>query len=211
MPTSTLVDELRETKLDEVKTQLNQIPIRPEPATDTQRFRIIYIAGNKIRYQLADGIEWGKPRDYEINIHVIQTASSYEKLGGAVKRVFDADHWSDASVEITSLKMTYAEAREDDEDAAPKRKKKAKPGDDRQPGELIKVAIASTYQSEYTTKDLALGTFEQQVDRENPGDLGFLNTVEREALEKILDEVGFELARQLNKRIEYKPIQMRLF
>jgi hypothetical protein len=178
-----------------------------ETATVSQNFRITHITFGKevfsIKYQLNEAEDWSKAKPYEVNAYLCQTGLAGNVLKGAVRRVFSAEHWTDATIEINSLKLTYAGI--DD-----KPKKGVEP---RTPGELVKVAIASSFQSQFlfSAKDLALGTFDQVVDAEMAGHPGYLDKTELQALQDILDEVGRELARQLNKKTVFKPQQMKLF
>jgi hypothetical protein len=178
-----------------------------EAATASQNFRITHISMGReifsLKYQLNEAEAWGKDKAYEVNAFLCQTGSACDILKGAVRRVFSAEHWTDASVEISSLKLTYAGI--DD-----KPKKGTKPRD---PGDLVKVAISSSFQSQFlfSTKDLGLAPFDQVVDAEMAGHAGYLDESELQALQNILDEVGSELARQLNKKTVFKPQQMKLF
>jgi hypothetical protein len=180
---------------------------KSETATTSQQFRINHVSFGKelfsIKYQLNEAEDWGKPKPYELTAFVMQTGASCDILKGAIRRVFSAEHWTDASIDVESLKMTYAGP--DD-----KPKKGVEP---RTPGELIKVAISSSFQSQFlfSSKDLALAAFDQVVDSSMVGHPGYLDQSELEALQDILDEVGRELARQLNKKTVFKPQQMKLF
>jgi hypothetical protein len=188
-----------------------EMPTTAAPSTDSQKFRITQISFGQetfaIKYQLDDGLEWDKPRAQDINAYIVQTASHTEALKEAVKRVFLAeDRWSGADLNIDALKLTYA-TEEDKGD--PKRGINPRPA-----GTLLRVTISASYQSAfvYTKKDpfLSLGSFDQIVDRDRQGQTGFLDSTELEALQELIDEVSRELARKLNAKTVFKPLQLRL-
>jgi hypothetical protein len=170
-----------------------------EVATDFQNFRLTFISFEKevfsLKYELNEGEEWSKPKASEVSSLVCQTGTSGDILKGVIRRAFEAEHWINSSVGISSLKLTYVGI--DD-----KPKKGVEP---RMPGELVKIAIASSFRT------LTLGTFDQIVDAEKAGQDGYLDESELKALQDILNEVGRELARQLNKKTVFKPQQMKLF
>jgi hypothetical protein len=178
-----------------------------EVATDFQKIRITHIAFGKdvfaIKYQLNEADDWSKAKPSEVNAYLCQTGAACDVLKGAVRRVFSSEHWTDASIGLSSLSMTYAGI--DD-----KPKKGVEP---RTPGELVKVAIASSFQSQFlfSTKDLGLAAFDQVVDVTMAGHAGYLDEPELKALQDILNDVGRELARQMNRRTVFKPQQMKLF
>jgi hypothetical protein len=175
--------------------------------TVSQNFRITFISFSTeifgLKYELNEGEDWSKAKASEVSAFVCQTGASIDSLKDAVRRVFAAEHWTDATIEINSLKLTYAGI--DD-----KAKKGVEP---RTPGDLVKVAIASSFESQFlfSSKSLTLGTFDQVVDAEMAGHPGYLDKAELQALQGILDEIGRELARQLNKNTVFKPQQMKLF
>jgi hypothetical protein len=177
-----------------------------EVATVSQNFRITFISFSTeifgLKYELNEGEEWSKAKTFEVSAFVCQTGA-VDSLKDAVRRVFASEHWTDATIEINSLKLTYAGI--DD-----KPKKGVEP---RTPGDLVKVAIASSFESQFlfSSKSLTLGTFDQVVDAEMAGHPGYLDKAELQALQDILDEIGRELARQLNKNTVFKPQQMKLF
>jgi len=186
-------------------------PATAAPSTESQKFRITQITFGQevfsIKYQLDDGLEWDKPRAYEINAYVVQTASYTEALKESIKRVFKAeDRWSGADLNIDALKLTYA-GEEDKGDI--KRGINPRPA-----GTLLRVTISASYQSAfvYSKKDpfLSLGSFEQIVDGDRQGQPGFLDKTELEALQGLIDECSRELARKLNERTVFKPLQLRL-
>jgi hypothetical protein len=179
-------------------------------STDTQKFRLTFIGiGTEkyaIKYQLLDGIEWTKPRAYELLTFTLQTASHQTALAQAIKRVYEAeDRWSDNNLLIDSLKLTYASA-----DDKGDKKNGIQP---RPEGALLKVAITSSYQSQFVygkTPWLSLGAFEQFTDADRAGHPGFLDKVELNALQEICNNVSQELARELNKPPAFKPEQLKL-
>jgi hypothetical protein len=180
---------------------------KTETETASQNFRLTHISfGTEVfnlKYQLNEAEDWGKDKAYEVSAFLCQAGAAGDILKGAIRRVFSAEHWTDASIEISSLKLTYAGI--DD-----KPKKGTEP---RTPGDLIKVAIASSFQSQFlfSTKDLGLAAFDQVVDVKKAGHVGYLDEPELKALQDILNGVGSELARQMNKRTVFKPQQMKLF
>jgi hypothetical protein len=189
-----------------------EMPVAPtETQTESQKFRITQIAFGddtfSLKYQLADDIEWLKPKAHEISRFAPQIAFEIGSLKNVVRRVFQSeDRWGDADISIDALKLTYAT----DEDKGDK-----KLGIPPRPaGTLIRCAISASYQSAfiYAKKSsfLPLGTFEQNVDRDRAGLEGYLDESELKALEGILDEVSRELANQLNKKTVFKPMQLRL-
>jgi hypothetical protein len=175
---------------------------------DTQKFRLTQIAVSVdnygIKYQIADGVEWLKPRAYDIMAFTLQTATSLTALSQAIKRVWQGESWSDADLQIDSLKLTYA-----GEDDKGDKKNGIEP---RPEGALIKVAIASSRQSQfvYGKNWLSLGAFDQYVDVDRAGHAGFLDEAELEALQEICNNVSQELAHQLNKKPDFKPLQLKL-
>jgi hypothetical protein len=185
-------------------------PVTAAPSTESQKFRITQInigeANYGIKYQLADGIEWLKPRTYDLLAFTLQTVTHLQSLAQAVRRVYETeDRWSDANLFIDSLKLSYA-----GEDDKGDKKNGIEP---RPEGALIKVAIASSYQSQFVygkTHWLSLGSFDQLVDCDRDGDAGFLNGDELHALQEICNNVSLELARQLNKPPAFKPLQLKL-
>ena len=187
-----------------------EMPATAAPSTDSQKFRITFIGIGSdkysIKYQLLDGIDWLKPRAYELSAFTLQTVTHLERLTQAIKRVYETDdRWSDADLLIDSLKLTYA-----GEDDKGDKRNGIQP---RPEGALAKVAIASSYQSSFVygkTPWLPLGAFEQFVDGERESHPGFLNKVELSALQEICNNVSQELARELNKPPAFKPQQLKL-
>jgi hypothetical protein len=180
---------------------------------DEQRFRITQIDSKKgdlfkVKYQIADGIDWMPERNIEIGSYLVQSRTGYDGLTSAIARVFNAeDRWGTAELRITMLKFTYAEI--DD-------KGDKKHGiESRQPGELTHVAISSDYISQwvFSNKDeprIGVGTFKQVVSSRQSGEAGYLSQDELEALQDLLDEFGDVLARELNKKVEFKSVQLSL-
>jgi hypothetical protein len=203
-----------------MKTAVLEMP-NTDTAVESQQFRITQAAFGKdmfsLQYQLYEGFDWSKPRKYDFGAFLVQTGTPLDNLKASIKRVFGTEEdWSNTSINIGSIKLTYVEPKEEVEEMPVKKKgkpKAPKPGDGRKPGELLKVAIASSYQSPYTfsDKDLALGTFEQMIEPDEAGEAGYLDKLELQALGDLLNELGRELARQLNKRVVFKPQQMKLF
>lgn len=192
-------------------TAVLEMPVAPtEVQTENQKFRITQVTfGDDVfalKYQLADDIEWLKPKAYEISAVAVQANSAITSLKDAVRRVFQTeDLWSDADIEIDALKLTYAT----DEDRGDKRLGIPP----REEGTLFKVAIGASYQSSFVYSKsafLTLGTFEQFLDGDRAGHIGFLTKPELEALQAIIEEVSRELAKQLNKKTVFKPMQLRL-
>lgn len=177
-------------------------------STDTQKFRLTHLSiGTEIysiKYQIADGVEWLKPRTFDLMAFTLQTATPLEALSQAIKRAYGAEQWSDANLQIDSLKLTYA-----GEDDKGDKKNGIEP---RPEGSLTKVAISSSFQSQYVYGKnwLGLGTFDQWVDSDRAGDTGFLDASELKALQEICNNVSQELARQLNKKPDFKPLQLKL-
>jgi hypothetical protein len=179
--------------------------------TSLSKFRITHINKGEevisIKYQVADGEEWGKPLAHNLSAFIVQANSHFDTLKDAVNRVFLAeDKWSVNDVNITALKMTYADI---DDKGDIKRGLKPRPA-----GDLIRVSISAKYQSMYiySKKDpwLSLDTFDQIVDADNCGAEYYLGKLELKALGEILDEVGRQLARKLNEKTVFTPMQLRL-
>ena len=180
---------------------------------DQQRFRITQIDSKKgdifkIKYQVADGIDWMPERNHEIGSYLVQSRTGYDGLTSAIARVFSAeDRWGTAELRITNLKFTYADLDDKGD--------KKRGIESRQPGELIRVAIASEYLSQwvFSKKDeprIGLNSFEQVVSKRQAGEAGYLSQDELEALQDLLDEFGSVLARELNKKVEFKAEQLSL-
>jgi len=175
-----------------------------------QKFRLTQVTFGddafSLKYQIADDIEWLKPKAHEISAVAPQINSAIETLKDAVRRVFQTeDRWSDTDIEIDFLKFVYAT----DEDRGDKRLGIPP----RAEGKLYKVAIGASYQSSFIyskSSFLSLGSFEQFLDGDRAGHIGFLTKPELEALQDIIDEVSRELANQLNKKTVFKPMQLRL-
>jgi hypothetical protein len=177
-----------------------------ESSVETQKFRIKSIVRSKsffvVKYQIANGIEWEEPSSYNIKPSLVQTAFNFDALKSAIKRVFSAESWSDSAIEINGLVLTYAGL--DD---------KPKPGlEERKPGDLVKVEFSHSYQSQYThsEKPIKSSPFEQIVDAEMVGEMGFLDESELRALQGIIDEIGRELARELNSRPLFTQMKLKL-
>ena len=184
-----------------------------EPKLDQQRFRITQIDSKKgdlfkIKYQVADGIDWMPERNYEMGAYLVQSRTGYDGLTNAIARVFNAeDRWGTAELRITLLKFTYADLDDKGD--------KKRGIESRQPGELIKIAIASEYLSQwvFSKKDeprIGLSSFEQIVSKRQAGEAGYLAQDELESLQDLLDTFGSALARELNKKVEFKAEQLSL-
>jgi len=186
-------------------TQTLERPVT-EFSVETQKFRIKSIVRNKsffvVKYQLANGIEWENPSSYNIKPSLVQTAVNYDNLKSAIKRYFSAEDWSNSALEIHALTFTYAGL--DD---------KPKPGlEERKPGDLVKVEFSHSYQSQYSHSEKPTKSypFEQMVDAEMVGEMGFLDESELRALQGIIDEIGRELARELNNRPVFTQMKLKL-
>jgi len=186
------------------------IDMTPTPTIDRQEFRIVSISSKsgdifKLKFQVADGIEWMPERSHELASYLVQSPKHYEQLSSVVSRVFDAE-WGNKDVRITNLKFYYA-----DEDDKGDMKRGIEP---RKPGELTKLTIASEYQSQMVISKkavpwLSLGAFDQYVCKD-VDDYGYLQKEEVKALQDLINEFSVCLARKLNERVEFKAKQLKL-
>ena len=166
-------------------TQTLETPFTTQ-STDTQKFRLTHLSIGtgiySIKYQIADGVEWLKPRAYDLMAFTLQTATALEALSQAIKRAYGSEQWSDLDLQIDSLKLTYA-----GEDDKGDKKNGIEP---RPEGSLTKVAIASRFQSQYVYGKnwLVLGTFDQWVDSDRAGGYWFFGRVRVKGIARNLQQ-----------------------
>lgn len=177
-------------------------------STDEQRIRVTAIKFNKspeftCSYQVANGLDWSKAVPLTFTkIFTDGTLSGIETLKDVIFRVFETEAtWTSSQIDITGLTIKYCIKDVEEKDKL-----------EWTIGQPKTLTIESRFYSQWlSTSETKMPVIEQYVNTSAVGEFCCLTKDEAIALEGLLNLFAGEVVAELNRKVEYKAEQLKLF